>query len=154
MRSRPVPVLVQAPAIRKDDLPQEPPVPVAAGAPHGDRAVERELRGEPPGAIAVGLALLRCVHTQEAHRLRVTSVEHRDRVAIGDPDDAARELVRRGGSHDDRPDGEPWQHSAEELSRYSPPRLHGSSVCVRIRGVTIRRRMGSARTGSPGAQTG
>jgi hypothetical protein len=55
---------------------------------------ERKLRGDALGAAPEVLSRLRAVDPSQADLDRGAVPEHRDRVAVGNADDLAREIVR------------------------------------------------------------
>ena len=106
-QSDPDQLLAEAPAVGQADLGQEAAVPIPARRFDDDHLSERECRGELSGALAVSLAALRSVDTEEPDDLRSVDPEDRERVAVGDVDDPAGEpLGRRRAGQQEQSDGD------------------------------------------------
>jgi hypothetical protein len=129
--------LVQATAVRKDDLAEQPPVPVSPAGQHGDRAIEREIRSEPAGTINVRLPLLWRVDSHQANDFGPVVMEHLDRVSVGHADDAALELPGRGRIDEQGRQDEPEGCPAEGTPARPVSRFHRMSVRLRIRTVSL-----------------
>jgi hypothetical protein len=107
---------------------EEAPVAIAAHDPHRDDLAKGQGRRGLFRPVPGGLPLLGRVDPVEAHAHGVALPEHRQRIAVGDADDLADELLGRPGACGPRGRGEKHRQEGEAAPSSTPHAVDSTPV--------------------------